>query len=759
MPSRSSSSKPAKATDSAAADETAAAESSAPKKAPAKKVLSLIEEDDKPKSRAPRREGTALPALGARPAPAPASAKQAAAAPAEPKKTLDDHKREALNLFEENEKPKVRRRPAEQTATSALPPISMIREPGPVATPPPPPPAPVAAVPASKPEASAQEFEVNDAGEKIIHLKPPIIVKELAERMGLRPFKVIADLIALKVFVANADKAIEIDVAEKVCEKHGFRLEREKREKGAGVHKVEEVIVEPVAQVVEEVEEDKLELRAPIITFMGHVDHGKTSLLDAIRKTQVTSGEAGGITQHIGAYSVFHDGKPITFIDTPGHAAFSGMRARGAHVTDIVVLIIAADDGIMPQTREALNHAKAADVTLMVAINKCDLPSANILRVKSQLQDIGLAPVDWGGDTEVMEVSAKTGLGIDSLLETMALQAEVLELKADPKAPARATVIESSMVAGKGPVATVIVRQGSLRVGLPFICGPHWGKVKALVNDRGQPIKEVRPGMPVELVGFSDMPHVGDEVVIMDNERSVKKLSEERLEELRQKKLTVTRRSTLESLFNSIDEGNKKALKLVLKTDVQGSVEAIVNSLNEINSDKINLKILHSDVGPITESDVLLASGSDAVIIGFNTKVENKALSVAKREGVQIKLYSIIYELLDQVKEAMTGMLDPLTREKILGHAKVKQVFKVHRGYVGGSLVTDGRIDRKQRARVLRGGQAVYDGSIETLRRFHDEVPEVRNGLECGIKLQGFSDYEEGDVIECYELEKIAQTL
>ncbi|MFM2176549.1 MAG: translation initiation factor [Verrucomicrobiota bacterium] len=751
MPPRSSSTKSAQPTSDSIADEEVIEGAPAKKTAVKKEVLSLIEEE-KPKKRVPRKEGSTLPVLGVRPVVTPVVE---AAPPEPPRKTLDDAKRDALNLFEEDEKPKVKRRAVDTQTQSALRPISMLKEPGPVTVaPPPPPPAPVAKV-----EEPVVEFEINEAGEKIIHLKPPIIVKDLAEKMGLRPFKIIADLITLKVFVPNAEKAIDIEVAEKVCEKHGFRLEREKREKGAGVHKVEEVIVEPVAQVVEEVEEDKLELRAPIITFMGHVDHGKTSLLDAIRKTQVVTGEAGGITQHIGAYSVFHEGKPITFIDTPGHAAFSGMRARGANVTDIVVLIIAADDGIMPQTKEALAHAKAADVQIMIAINKCDLASANILRVKSQLQDIGLAPVEWGGEIECMEVSAKSGLGIDNLLETMALQAEVLELKADPKAPARATVIESSMVAGRGPVATVICRQGTLRVGQPFICGPHWGKTKALINDRGQPIKEVKPGMPVELVGFSDMPHVGDEVVVMDSERSVKKLSEERQEESRQKKLAVTRRSTLEHLFTSIDEGNKKTLKLVIKTDVQGSVEAIVKCLGEITSDKINQRILHSDVGPITESDVLLASGSDAIIIGFNTKVENKALGVAKREGVQIKLYSIIYELIDQVKDAMTGMLDPLTREKVLGHAKVKQVFKVNKGYVGGSQVTDGRIDRKQRARVLRNGQAVYDGGIETLRRFQDEVPEVRNGLECGIKLHGFSDYEEGDIIECYELEKFAQTL
>jgi translation initiation factor IF-2 len=757
MPSRSSSSKPSQDTPDSIADEEVLESAPAKKTAKKKEVLSLIEEE-KPKGKtAPRKDMSAgtLPHIGVKPVKVVAKPEPE---PEPPKRTLDDAKREALNLFEEDEKPKVKRvRPADTSAPLGLRPISMLREPGPAITGPAPAPAPVAALKPAEPV--APEFEINEAGEKIIHLKPPIIVKDLAEKMGLRPFKIIADLINLKVFVANADKAIDLEVAEKICEKHGFRLEREKREKGGGVHKVEEVIIEPVAQVVEEVEEEKLELRAPIITFMGHVDHGKTSLLDAIRKTQITAGEAGGITQHIGAYSVFHDGKPITFIDTPGHAAFSAMRARGANVTDIVVLIIAADDGIMPQTREALNHAKAADVQLMIAINKCDLPAANILRVKSQLQDMGLAPVDWGGDIECMEVSAKTGLGIDNLLETMALQAEVLELKADPKAPARATVIESSMVAGRGPVATVIVRQGTLRGGQAFICGPHWGKTKALMNDRGEAIKAVLPGMPVELVGFSDMPHVGDEVVVMESERVVKKLSEERLEELRQKKLVTRRRATMEDLFANIEEGQKKVFKVVLKTDVQGSLEAITKCLNDIESDKINLRILHSDVGPVNESDVLLASGSDAVIIGFNTKVENKALTAAKREGVQVKLYSIIYELIDQAKEAMTGMLDPLTREKVIGHAKVKVVFKVQKGFVGGSQVTDGRIDRKQRARVLRGGQAVYDGGIETLRRFQDEVPEVRNGLECGIKLHGFSDYEEGDVIECYELEKIAQAL
>ena len=748
MPSKSSPSKPRKTSDDKVVEEPASVESAKPHKAEKDKVLSLIE-DKKPRIRAPRKDGAGLPPLGATKAPQEPKKEEAPAGPAKP--TLDERKAAALNLFDDDDKPKVRRRPADANQQSALPPISLLAEDS----------TPKLIVPivhAPPAEVPVPEFEVGESGEKIIHLKPPIVVKDLADKMGLKPFKIIADLIAFQVF-ASADKAIEIEIAEKVCEKHGFKLEREKREKGGGVHKVEEVIVEPVAQVVAEVAEEKLELRAPIITFMGHVDHGKTSLLDALRKTQVTAGEAGGITQHIGAYCIFHGGKPITFIDTPGHAAFSAMRARGANVTDIVVLIIASDDGIMPQTKEALSHAKAAGVQLMVAINKCDLPTANVLRVKSQLQDIGLAPVDWGGEIECMEVSAKSGLGLDNLLETMSLQAEVLELKADPKADPRATVIESSMVAGKGPVATVIVGQGTLKVGQPFICGPYWGKVKALINDRGENIKEVLPGMPCEVIGFSDMPHVGDEVVVMKNERDVKTLSEERLSDIRQKKLTVPRRSTLEHLFASIDDSNKKVLKVVLKCDVQGSVEAIAKCLTDIKSDKCNLDILHKEVGAINESDVLLASASDAIILGFNVKVENKALTTAKRETVQVKLYSIIYELIDQVKESMQGLLDPLTREKVIGHARVKQVFKVNKGYVGGSVVTDGIMNRKQRARVLRDGQAVYDGGFETLRRFQDEVNEVRNGLECGIKLNGFSDYEENDVIECYELEKIAQTL
>ena len=763
MPNKSTTAKPAKRSSSPQGGDAESSPDDSNKPAKARmEVVSLIEEDGvaKKKRTAPPRTGSILTPIGARP---PAKKVVPAAPelpPQPPRKTLDQRKSEALNLFEEEDqkalKKAEKRAEAENdgpslTTGSVLPPISRLgMEPEPQ---------PVYLVPEKKEEpAPAAPSGEDSADSKIIHIKPPIIVQELADKMGLKIHQVMKDLIAMKVFTTK-DKAIEPDVATKICEAHGFTFEKEKREKGAGVHKVEEIIEPPAPAPVKDEPKDVLEFRAPIITFMGHVDHGKTSLLDAIRRTNVVTGEAGGITQHIGAYSVTHGGHPITFIDTPGHAAFSEMRARGAHVTDIVVIIIAADDGIMPQTMEALNHAKAAGVTLMVAINKCDLPSANVMRVKQQLQDKGLMPVEWGGEIEVMEVSATKGIGLDHFLETMALQAEILELKANPSAPARATIIESRMDPGRGPTATVIVQTGTLKVGQPFICGPWWGKVKNMVNDRGESIKEVRPGMPAELIGFSGMPNVGDEVVVVENERSAKRLSEERLEEQRQKKLAVPRRTSLETLFANIREGEKKSLKVVLKTDVQGSLEAISKSLKEIKSDKVQVDILHSAAGPVGEGDVLLASASDAVVIGFNVKVENTAVSVAKREGVQVKLFSIIYELIDQIKEAMLGLLDPLTREKVIGHAKVKMVFKLSRGKVAGCVVTDGRIDRKARARVTRGNQAVYDGSVETLRRFTEEVPEVRNGLECGIRLGNYHEYEENDVIECYELEKVAQSL
>jgi translation initiation factor IF-2 len=599
----------------------------------------------------------------------------------------------------------------------------------------------------------AAEAEI--AAQKVILIKPPIVVKQLATELGLKPHQLIAELMSYNIF-ANINQTIEPDIASKIAENHGFVLEKERREKGAGVHKVEQVVVAPPPPVIEKKEE--LKPRAPIITFMGHVDHGKTTLMDAIRKTRVAAGEAGGITQHIGAYSVNHNGAILTFIDTPGHAAFTAMRARGANVTDIVVLVVAADDGIMPQTIEAINHAKAAPhVKIMVAINKIDLPSANIDRVKKQLQEQGLTPEDWGGETIVSPVSATRGTGIDHLLEMIALQAEVMELKASPTATPRGTVIEAQVEAGRGPTATVIVQMGTLRIGDPFICGDYSGKVKSLLDDRGKPVKEAAPSMPVKVLGFTGLPNAGDELLVMDSERSAKTLSEERLLAKRADKLTIPKRATLESLLEAA--GGKKVLRIVLKCDAQGSLEALVGALKQIESKKVDLEIIHSAVGPISESDILLASASNAVVVGFNVKVENMALPAAKSEGVQVKLYSIIYELLDQIKEAMAGLLEPEHRETVIGHAEVKQVFQLSKGIIAGCLVTDGRIARAARARVLRRRQPVYDGGISTLRRFQDDVKEVRSGLECGIKLGDFGEYQVGDVIECYQLEAIAQKL
>ena len=474
----------------------------------------------------------------------------------------------------------------------------------------------------------------------------------------------------------------------------------------------------------------------------------------------MAKGEAGGITQHIGAYTVDYNGNKITFLDTPGHAAFTAMRARGANVTDIVVLVVAGDDGIMPQTVEALNHAKAAKVPIIVAINKIDLPASNIDRVKGQLQERGLQPEDWGGETIVCPVSATKGTGVDTLLEMILLQAEVLELKASPTVAPRGNVVEAQVEAGRGPTATVLVRMGTLKVGDPFICGSFSGKVKNLIDDKGKSVKEAGPSTPVQVLGFSGLPNAGDELLVMDSEKAAKALSDERLAELRTEKLATPRgRTTLENLFASMAAESKKALRVVVKTDVQGSLEALVASLNQIESKKVSLEIIHSAVGPVTESDVLLASASNAVIIGFGVKVENTAASTAKREVVQIKLYSIIYELLDQIKEAMAGLLDPELRETVIGHAEVKQVFELTKGVVAGCAVTDGRILRTARARVLRRRQPIYDGGLATLRRFQDDVKEVRTGLECGIKLGDFNDYEPGDIIECYQLEKFKQQL
>jgi translation initiation factor IF-2 len=586
-------------------------------------------------------------------------------------------------------------------------------------------------------------------------MKPPIVVKELAARLSLKPFQVVHELMEMNIF-ATLNQVIDEETAKKVCERKGFQFELERRKEGGGVHKTEEKIEVPPPPPVESSSQDK---RPPVITFMGHVDHGKTSLLDAIRKTKVAAGEAGGITQHIGAYSITRHGQQLTFLDTPGHEAFTAMRARGANVTDIAVIVIAADDGVMPQTKEAIQHARAAKTKIMVALNKIDTTGAQPDRVKKQLQEIDLVPEDWGGDTIVCPVSATKGTGIEEFLELLILQAEMLELKADHKVPARGIVIESRIDVGKGPNATIIVQHGTLRTGDAFVCGPYWGKVKAMLNDLGQQVKEAGPSTPVQILGFSGAPVPGEEFTVMRNEREARQLAEERLASARLDKLGAARPVTLEGLFDSIADGQKKTLNIILKSDVQGSLEAITASLKKIPSTKVDLNIVAANVGPISVNDVLLAKASEAVIIGFGTKVDNAANAEAKKQKVQIKLYSIIYELIDQVKEAMAGLLDPELRESSVGKATVKKVFELSKFPVAGCVVEQGRILRSGRARVIRRGQSVYDGAIQTLKRFQDEVNEVRAGMECGIRLGNFDDYMENDTIECYLLEKVPQSL
>ncbi|MHC1763309.1 MAG: translation initiation factor IF-2 [Verrucomicrobiia bacterium] len=612
----------------------------------------------------------------------------------------------------------------------------------------------------AKPAAPAEPKFVPPATGELITLKPPIIVRDLAEQLKKKPFQLIADLMQLNVF-ASVNQAIDESVAQRLCARYGFRFEVEKRERGGGV------VHAPVKKVALDVDDnpEDMELRAPVVTIMGHVDHGKTTLLDVIRKSNVAAGEAGGITQHIGAYtiSIPHPERPdelqqITFLDTPGHAAFSSMRARGANVTDIVILVVASDDGVMPQTVEALSHAQAAKVPILVAVNKCDHPAANPMRVRQQLQDKGLVPDDWGGDTIFVDVSALTKQGVDKLLEMLVLQAELLELKANPNRRAKGNVIESGLEPG-GPTATVLVRKGTLHVGDIVICGQYWGRVRALINEEGKRLKEAGPSVAVKLLGLNGVPEAGLEFSAVDNEKNARLLGEERAEAARHLDKERRPKVTLENLFDTLASESSKVLRVVVKADTQGSVEAIVDALKKIESTKVSLEVIHSAVGTITESDVLLASASEAIILGFHTRIDNGVAEVAKREGVQIKLYAIIYELVDQVKEAMAGLLDPLLREVVVGSAEVRKVFTLSKGgNVAGCAVSHGRIV-KGKVRVMRRKSLVYEGLTQSLRRFQDEVNEVRAGMECGIRLDGFDDFQVGDAIECYTLEKIPQKL
>ncbi len=597
---------------------------------------------------------------------------------------------------------------------------------------------------------------------EVITMKAPVVVRQLAELLNRKPFQLIADLMELGVF-ANVNQSIDENAARRLCAKHGFRFELEKREKGGALVKGDQKKIEIVD---EEDKPEDLKPRPPVVTIMGHVDHGKTTLLDAIRKSNVASGEAGGITQHIGAYtiSIPHPERKgelqqITFLDTPGHEAFSAMRARGANVTDIVILVVAANDGVMPQTVEAIRHAQAAKVTIIVAVNKCDHPAANPLKARQQLQDYGLLCEEWGGETIFVDVSALTKKGVDDLLGMLVLQAEMLELKANPNRKAKGNVVESGLAPG-GPTATVLVRKGTLKLGDAILCGEFYGKARALINEEGQRLKKASPSEAVKLLGLNGVPEAGTEFQVVENEKIAREMAEEqrqrnRDEGNRDRERPVTLEGFLENFGNDV----AKVLKIVVKADTQGSVEAIVDALKKIESEKVSLEIIHSAVGTITESDVLLASASKAVVIGFHTRVDSSATEAARREAVQIKLYSIIYELIDQVRDAMAGLLDPIINEVPQGQAEVRQVFNLSKaGSVAGCMVIQGHII-KGRCRVIRGKETIFEGSFQSLRRFQDEVNELKAGMECGIRIDGFHDYKEGDIIQSYSIEKIAQQL
>ena len=575
-----------------------------------------------------------------------------------------------------------------------------------------------------------------------------ITVKELSEKLGVKANLVIKKLVERKIF-ATINQTLDVKLAEEIS-----------REFGASTNKIS--FEEESTQDIELAEEERdLVRRAPIVTVMGHVDHGKTSLLDAIRETRVADREAGGITQHIGAYHVEKNGRKIVFIDTPGHQAFTRMRARGAKVTDIVVLVVAADDGVMPQTLEAIDHAKAAGVPMLVAINKIDKPGAQPDRIKQQLSDRGLLAEDWGGDTVMVPVSAKAKQNLDLLLEMILLVADLQDLKANPNRPALATVLEAKLDKGRGPVATVLVRNGTLRAGDFFICGSNFSKVRAMFDDRGNPAKDAEPSMPVEVIGFDDLPEVGDTLQVVTDTAKAKQIVTYRESKAREVAMAKGARvATLDSLAKQFKEGDLKDLNLIVKADVGGTAEVLTDTLQQLSTDKIRVRVLRAGVGAITEDDVLLASASQAVIIGFNVKPERSAQSVAEQQKVDIRQHSIIYELIDEVRQAMTGMLEPVFRELIQGHAEVRETFRISKiGVVAGCFVTDGAIRANSEVRVLRGGDVIHRGKIEALKRFKNDASEVKAGLECGISIVNYNGVQVGDIIEAFTMERMAPTL
>ncbi|HET6420349.1 MAG TPA: translation initiation factor IF-2 [Geobacteraceae bacterium] len=597
-----------------------------------------------------------------------------------------------------------------------------------------------------EPVGKKTEITVPKAIKRIIKISESITVGELAKRMGIKANDLIRALMKMG-FMATINHPMDFDTASIVAGDFGYEIEN------VAVDVDEMLEAEPDTP-------EKLQKRPPVVTIMGHVDHGKTSLLDAIRETNVIAGEAGGITQHIGAYAVELKGRKITFLDTPGHAAFTAMRARGAKVTDIVILVVAADDGVMPQTREAINHSKAAGVPIIVAINKIDKPEAKPDKIKQELTEFGLVPEDWGGDTIFVEVSAKKHINLEELLEMILLQADVMELKANPDKFARGTIIEAKLDRGRGPVATVLVQEGDLKIGDYFVSGVHSGRVRAMHNDRGTKINDAGPSLPVEVIGFTGVPDAGDSFVVLADEKQAKEIAMYRQQKIRETELAKTSKLSLEQLYEKIQKGEVKELNVVIKGDVQGSVEAISESMRKLSTDAIRLVVIHASVGAITETDINLAAASNAIVLGFNVRPEVKAQSLAEKEGVDIRLYNIIYDAVDDIKKAMEGLLEPTLREKQLGHAEIREVFSVPKhGNVAGCYVLDGKMVRNMPVRLLRDNVVIFEGKMASLRRFKDDVKEVTAGYECGISIENYNDIKIGDVIEAYELEKIAATL
>jgi translation initiation factor IF-2 len=581
---------------------------------------------------------------------------------------------------------------------------------------------------------------------RIIRIAEVIAVGDLAKRMGVKGGELIKKLMEMGVLV-NINQLVDADIASLVATEFGYEVEKTSLERQDLLERKEDLA-------------EQLKPRPPVVTIMGHVDHGKTMLLDSIRKTNVMGGEAGGITQHIGAYDVELENGHVVFIDTPGHEAFTAMRARGAQVTDVVVLVVAADDGMMPQTKEAIDHARAAKVPMVVAINKIDKPTANPEKVKKDLSDYGLAPEQWGGTTLFSEVSAKQKTGIKELLDTILLQAEILELRANPDKPARGIIIEARLDKGRGPVATLLVQEGTLKTGDAFLAGSHYGRVRAMLNDKGQKIEEAGPSTPVEVVGFTDIPQAGETFIVVSEERMAKQISLYRQEKIREKELSKLSKVSLEELYDKIKKGEVKELNVIIKADVQGSIEAVREALKKLSTDAVKVNILHDAVGGITETDVNLASASNAIIIGFNVRPGPKAQSLAEEEHVDIRIYSIIYDAITDITNALEGLLEPTYKEHILGRAQVIQVFNIRKvGAVAGSLVTDGKVVKGSHARLLRDNVVVYDGRISSLRRFKDDMKDCSQGLECGIGIENFNDIKLGDVIESYEVEEVQARL